>query len=63
MAALEQLRTGAKVLLKPSPFGNPGTVLKSCSSRVLIEWRDLNFIGRHSPESLMLAEPAAEAAA
>ena len=47
---------GAKVQLKACNFGQPGTVLRIERRKVVVLWHDLDYLARHSPESLMLAE-------
>jgi hypothetical protein len=46
---------GAKVRLRHCAFGEPGTVLRIERCKLSVFWHDLDFLGRHSPESLMLA--------
>ncbi len=46
---------GAKVRLRHCAFGEPGTVLRIERSKLVVLWHDLDFLARHSPESLMLA--------
>ena len=45
---------GAKVLLRHCAFGEPGTVLRIERSKLVVLWPDLDFLARHSPETLML---------
>lgn len=45
---------GAKVQLKGCHFGQPGTVLRIERRKVVVLWHDLDYLTRHSPESLML---------
>ncbi len=47
---------GAKVRLRGCAFGQPGTVLRIERRKVVVFWHDLDYLARHSPESLMLAE-------
>lgn len=44
---------GAKVRLRGCAFGEPGTVLRIERRKVVVYWHDLDFLSRHSPESLM----------
>jgi hypothetical protein len=53
---------GARVLLKSCPFGTPGTVLRVEGSKLAIRWHDLDFVGRHNPDSLIFADPFAPGA-
>jgi hypothetical protein len=46
---------GAKVRLRHCAFGEPGTVLRVERRMVVVLWHDLDYLARHSPESLMLA--------
>jgi hypothetical protein len=46
---------GAKVRLRHCAFGEPGTVLRIERCKLVVLWRDLDCLARHSPESLMLA--------
>jgi hypothetical protein len=46
---------GAKVRLRGCAFGEPGTVLRIERCKVVVYWRDLDFLSRHRPESLILA--------
>jgi hypothetical protein len=47
---------GSEVVLKGAPPGTPGTVIRIERNRMVIFWPDLDFIGRHEPESLVEAE-------
>jgi len=47
---------GDKVRLKTCRHGEPGTVLRIERRKLVIRWPDLDFIGRHVPESLVLVE-------
>jgi hypothetical protein len=49
------IAVGSKVFLKGCPFGEPGTVVRLERNRAVILWPKIDYIGRHSPESLMLA--------
>jgi hypothetical protein len=55
---------GAKVRLRHCAFGEPGTVLRNERGKLVILWHDLDYLGRHRRESLMLAAewPQADAA-
>ena len=49
----------SRVLLKSSPYGEPGTVVRIERGKMLVLWTDLGgppYTGRHSPDRLMLAE-------
>jgi hypothetical protein len=50
----EQISVGAKVRLRGCAFGEPGTVLRIERRKVAVYWQDLDFLSRHSPDSLML---------
>lgn len=56
MSTTEQFPIGSRVLLKGCRFGQPGTVLRIERRKVVVYWRDLDYLSRHSVESLMLAE-------
>jgi hypothetical protein len=45
------------VYLRGAPFGKPGTVLRIERGKLAVLWADLgpSYIGRHRPDSLMLA--------
>jgi hypothetical protein len=45
---------GDAVLLRGSGFGVPGRIVR-LGKRLSVFWPDLEFTGRHSPGSLMLA--------
>ncbi len=55
------LIVGSKVYLKGAPFGEPGRVVRIERGKLAVLWADLgpSYIGRHSPDSLMLAESKA----
>jgi hypothetical protein len=53
-------RMGTKVLMKCMPSGMPGIVQGVHRHRVLVRWGDLNFVGKHKPDSLVLAADAKE---
>lgn len=53
---------GAKVRLRACAFGEPGTVLRIERRKVVVYWPDLDFLSRHSAESLMPATADEEAA-
>jgi hypothetical protein len=48
---------GCKVYLRACAFGQPGRVLRIERGKLAVLWADLgpSYIGRHSPDSLMLA--------
>jgi hypothetical protein len=48
---------GDSVYLRGAPFGKPGTVLRIERGKLAVLWADLgpSYIGRHRPDSLMLA--------
>lgn len=50
----------SRVLLKSCPHGHgeTGTVIGFDRGKVLVCFLDLNLTGRHSPERLMLHDPA-----
>ena len=54
MTAAEQFSIGAKVRLRSCAFGEPGTVLRIEHRKVVVLWHDLDYLARHSPESLVL---------
>lgn len=46
--------TGALVLLRCCPHGEPGRVLGVKRGRILVSWPEPeHYLGRHSPESLV----------
>ena len=45
---------GAKVRLRGCAFGEPGTVLRIERRKVVVLWHDLDYLARHSPDSLVL---------
>jgi hypothetical protein len=47
---------GSEVLLKGAPPCTPGTVIRVERHHLVIFWPDLDFIGRHEPESLVEVE-------
>jgi hypothetical protein len=47
---------GSLVILGNCPSGAPGIVRGFKRNRVLVNWLDLNILGRHWPEALMLAD-------
>jgi len=47
---------GSRVFLKSCPFGEPGRVQKTERGRVLVRWSSPNYLGRHHPKSLLLAD-------
>ena len=50
------IAVGSKVYLRVCPFGQPGTVVRIERNRAVVIWHDLDYDGRHKPESLMEAE-------
>ena len=46
---------GDRVFLRGCAFGEPGTILRIEQRKVVILWHDLDYLARHSAESLMLA--------
>jgi hypothetical protein len=46
---------GSEVLLKGAPPCTPGTVIRVERHHLVIFWPDLDFIGRHEPDSLLEA--------
>ena len=50
---------GEHVFLKGAQYsGQPGRVLRHERMKVVVYWADLDYIARHVPASLMLAEVA-----
>jgi len=47
---------GAAVRLRGCAFGEPGAVLRIERRKVAVYWQDLDFLSRHSPESLVLVD-------
>ncbi|MGB8030268.1 MAG: hypothetical protein WCF30_11445 [Terracidiphilus sp.] len=49
---------GDAVYLRAAAFGRPGRVVRIERSKLAVLWADLgpSYIGRHRPNSLMLAE-------
>jgi hypothetical protein len=56
----EQFPIGSRVLLKGCAFVEPGRVLKIEHGKATVWWTDMDFISKHNPASLMLAEVAKE---
>jgi hypothetical protein len=57
---------GSEVLLKGAPPCTPGTVIRVERRHLVIFWPDLDYIGRHEPDSLLEASserPLSHAAA
>ena len=50
------IATGSKVYLRACAFGEPGTVLSIERRKVVVLWHDLDYLARHSPDSLVLVE-------
>ena len=52
----------SRVLLESCPYGAPGTVVRHQRGKVVVRSADLgpSYIGKHSPERLMLADVAKE---
>ena len=48
-------RIGQKVLMKSCPESPPGIVRGIERKRICVFWSDLNYTGKHAPESLTLA--------
>jgi extradiol dioxygenase family protein len=46
---------GSSVFLKGCPYGKPGRVLKVSHGKAKVWWVDLDYIGHHACNSLMLA--------
>ena len=46
---------GSLVILRNCPSGAPGIVRGVKRNRILVNWVDLNILGRHWPEALRLA--------
>lgn len=47
---------GSLVRLRGCAFGEPGAVLRIERRKVVVYWRDLDFLARHSAESLALVD-------
>lgn len=58
-----QFSIGAKVRLRGCAFGEPGTVLRIEQRKLVVLWHDLDYLARHSPESLMLTGELPQAGA
>jgi hypothetical protein len=54
----DTLSVGQHVFLRGAPFGEPGRILRIERGKLAVLWADLgpSYIGRHRPDSLMLAE-------
>jgi hypothetical protein len=50
------IAVGSKVYLRGCAYGQPGTVVRIERNRAVVLWHDLDYLARHSPESLMEAE-------
>ena len=48
-------KLGTRVVMKACPDSQPGTVVGARGQKLLIQWSDLNYIGKHHPSSLVLA--------
>jgi hypothetical protein len=46
---------GSRVVMKSCP-SEPGIVKGQSRGRILVRWDDLDYLGKHNPESLTLAE-------
>lgn len=57
------LGVGTRVRLKFCPHGEPGIVIRIEGNRAVVFWRDLDFLARHSPESLTEVDSASGNAA
>jgi hypothetical protein len=51
----EQLRIGARVLLRGSQSGKPGTVVMVVRGRIAVRWPGIWRLSLHSPANLVLA--------
>jgi hypothetical protein len=47
---------GAAVRLRGCAFGEPGAVLRIERRKVVVYWQDLDFLSRHTVDSLILAD-------
>ena len=47
---------GVRVQLRGCHFGEPGAVLQIERRKVVVYWQDLDFLSRHGPDSLVLAD-------
>jgi hypothetical protein len=52
-ASVSGIYPGAKVYLRTCLVGQPGTVLREERGRLVVDWCDLKFVGRHSAASLI----------
>jgi hypothetical protein len=52
-------RIGQRVKMRACPDSPPGTVVGLRRNKLLIQWHDLGYTGRHHPSALMLAEDSA----
>lgn len=55
-----QFAVGTLVALKSCPTGSPGIVRAVVRGRVLVHWADLNYLGRHRPDTLVSTTDAKE---
>ena len=44
------------MLLRYCPYGEQGTVTGHSRGRAVVDWRDLDFTGKHPPGSLLRAK-------
>jgi hypothetical protein len=51
----DQFPVGARVLLRRSPYGTPGRVVRVVRGRVAVLWPGIYRLGLHSPAALVLA--------
>jgi hypothetical protein len=50
------VRLGSEVFIKGCPRGTPGVVVRFERNRVVVWWADLDYLSRHTEETLMVAE-------
>jgi hypothetical protein len=48
-------RIGERVKMRACPDSQPGTVVGQRGNKLLIQWHDLNYVGKHHRSSLKLA--------
>lgn len=55
--AFPSFGVGDSVMLRSCRHGEPGRVIRLERGKVVILWPDLDYIGRHSPASLIIVGP------
>ena len=58
MIAESKISIGMKVHLRGCPHGQPGTVIRRARGRLTVSWPDIDYLGRHRPDSLIEAAPS-----